>query len=77
MSLIEQKLREGFGIVEALRLAALGPWPDENGHYYSARTLEDCWYAWKSGGFAAPQPKSQADEGTFRKLPAEVGEWLL
>ena len=40
-------------------------------------TLEDYWYAWKSGGFAALRPKSRADEGAFRKVPAEVGEWLL
>jgi hypothetical protein len=31
VSFIEQKLREGFGLVEAIRLAALRPWPDENG----------------------------------------------
>jgi hypothetical protein len=36
VSFIEQKLREGFGLVEAIRLAALRPWPDENGRY-SAR----------------------------------------
>ena len=77
VSFIEQKLREGFGVVEALRLAALRPWPDENGRYWSARTLEDYWYAWKRGGFAALQPKSRCDEGAFRKLSAEVGQWLL
>ena len=37
VSFIEQKQREGFGIVEALRLAALRPWPDESGYYYAAR----------------------------------------
>src|ERR1700730_6836217 len=77
VSFIEQKVREGFGVVEALRLAALRPWPDENGRYSSARALEDYWYAWKSGGFAALQPKSRGDQGAFRKLPAEVGQWLL
>src|ERR1700676_5306830 len=77
VSFIEQKVREGLGVVQALRLAALRPWPDENGRYSSARTLEDYWYAWKSGGFAALQPKSRDDEGTFRKMPAEVGQWLL
>jgi putative transposase len=77
VSFIEQKVREGLGVVQALRLAALRPWPDENGQYSSARTLEDYWYAWKSGGFAALQPKSRGDEGTFRKLPTEVGQWLL
>ena len=77
VSFIEQKIRDGFGVVEALRLAALRPWPDENGRFSAARTLEDYWYAWKSGGFAALQPKSRSDEGTCRKLPAEVGQWLL
>jgi hypothetical protein len=77
VSFIEQKVREDLGVVEALRLAALRPWPDENGRYSSARTLEDYWYAWKSGGFAALQPKSRDDEGKFRKLPDEVGQWLL
>jgi len=77
VSFIEQKVREGWGVIQALRLAALRPWPDENGRYSSARTLEDYWYAWKSGGFAALQPKSRGDEGVFRKLPDEVGQWLL
>src|ERR1700726_3561137 len=63
VSFIEQKVREGWGVIQALRLAALRPWPDENGRYSSARTLEDYWYAWKSGGFAALQPKSRGDEG--------------
>src|SRR3974377_2489634 len=69
VSFIEQKVREGFVVVQALRLAALRPWPDENGTYSSARTLEDYWYGWKSGGFAALQHKSPGDAGTFRKLP--------
>jgi putative transposase len=77
VSFIEQKVREGFGVVEAIRLAALRPWPDENGRFSAARTLEDYWYAWKSRGFAALQPKSRGDEGAFRKLPTEVGQWLL
>jgi len=77
VNFIEQKLREGLGVVEAIRLAALRPWPDDNGRYSAARTLEDYWYAWKRGGFAALQPKSRRDEGAFRKLSAEVGQWLL
>lgn len=77
VSFVEQQVREGWGVVAALRLAALRPWPDEKGQYWAARTLEDHWYAWKKGGFAALQPKSRADEGFFRKLPAEMGQWLL
>jgi hypothetical protein len=59
------------------RLAALRPWPDEKGRYSAARTLEDYWYRWKHGGFAALRPKSRGDEGAFRKLPADAGQWLL
>jgi hypothetical protein len=77
VSFVEQKVREGLGVVAALRLAALRPWPDEKGQYWAARTLEDHWYAWKKGGFAALQPKGRADEGRFRKLPDELGQWLL
>ena len=65
VNFIEQKLREGLGVVEAIRLAALRPWPDDHGRYSAARTLEDYWYAWKRGGFAALQPKSRRDEGPF------------
>jgi putative transposase len=77
LSFIEQQVREGVGILEALRRAALRPWPDEKGRYWAARTLEDHWYAWKKGGFAALQPKSRADAGQFRKLSADIGQWLL
>src|SRR5258707_11023341 len=77
VSFIEQKVREGFGVIQALRLAALRPWPDENGTYSSARTLEDYWYAWKSGGFAALPPKKRGGEGAFCKLPIGICPWLL
>jgi hypothetical protein len=43
VSFVEQQVREGLGVVAALRLAALRPWPDEKGQYWAARTLEDHW----------------------------------
>jgi putative transposase len=77
VSFIEQKVREGLPLVQALRLAELRRWPNDNGDHYAIRTLEDYWYGWKSGGFSALQPKSRTDDGTFRRLPAELGDWLL
>jgi putative transposase len=77
VSFLEQKQREGFGLAQALRMASLRPWPDEHGTYSAVRTLEDYWYDWKRGGFAALTPKSRADAGLFRKLPADLGNWLL
>ncbi len=77
VSFLEQKQREGFGLARALRMASLRPWPDEHGTYFAVRTLEDYWYAWKRGGFAALTPQGRADAGHFRKLPADLGDQLL
>ena len=67
VSFIEQKVREGLGVIQALRLAALRPWPDENGRYSSARTLEDYWYAWKSRGLPPSNPKARRLIYAFRQ----------
>jgi hypothetical protein len=77
VSFLEQQQRDGFLLADALRQAALRPWPDERGEYFAPRTLEDYWYAYKKGGFPALQPKARNDRGAFRKLPASLGEWLL
>jgi hypothetical protein len=66
VSFIEQKLREGFGIVEALRLAALRPWPDENGYYYAARTLEGT--PGKAEALLPCSPKAEPMRGLFVKF---------
>jgi hypothetical protein len=77
VSFIEQKQREGLALADALRLAALRPWPDEQGDYYAPRTLEDSWYAYKKGGFAALESKGRSDRGAYRALSEEVGQWVL
>jgi hypothetical protein len=77
VSFIEQKQREGLALADALRLAALRPWPDEQGDYYAPRTLEDSWYAYKKGGFAALESRGRTDRGAYRVLSQEVGQWVL
>jgi len=77
LSFIEQHLREGASLAEALRQASSRPWPDAQGRYFATRTLEDHWYTYKKGGFAALQPKARNDQGGFRKLPASLGAWIL
>jgi putative transposase len=77
ISFLQQQLREGQTLSDALRRAVLRPWPDERGTYYSSRTLETYWYAFNAGGFAALAPKDREDRGTYRKLPAALGEWVI
>ena len=42
---LEDCLRAGLPLAEALRQASARSWPDENGDHYAVRTLEDWWYA--------------------------------
>jgi transposase InsO family protein len=60
-----------------LREASLRPWPDENGDFYTVRGIEDWYYAYKNGGFAALQNKPRADRGTHRVLTEDMTAWIL
>ena len=74
---LEDQLRRGHTLADALRRASLLPWPDENGDFYQVRTLEDWWYAYRKGGFAALQAKPRADRGQSRALTAAQITWLV
>jgi len=68
----------GTPLAEALRHAALRAWPEEpNGRIYAARTIEDWWYAYEKGGFAALRTRQRADNGVRRTLLPAQQEWLL
>jgi putative transposase len=43
----------------------------------SPRTLEDWWYAYKKGGFAALHPKERCDRGQHRKCTPEQKKLIL
>jgi len=77
LNFIEDLQRSGRPLAAALREAARRPWPDENGDYYAARTLEDWWYAYKKGGFDALVPAPRSDQGTSRVLEATTATWVL
>jgi putative transposase len=46
-------------------------YPEGEAHPVALRTLEDWWYAYQHGGFAALHPKSRSDRGVSRKLNPE------
>jgi hypothetical protein len=51
--------------------------PDGQQKLVPYRTLEDRWYAYKQGGFAALHPKTRADCGVSRRFTPEQKQWVL
>ena len=74
---LEDCLRGGLPLAEALRQASLRPWPDEDGDCYAVRTLEDWWYAYQRGGFDALVPTPRSDRGKTRVLDDVTTAWLI
>ena len=77
LNFIEDLQRQGRSLAAALREASVQAWPDENGDYYAARTLEDWWYAYQNGGFNALVPTVRSDQGKSRVLDEATAAWVL
>jgi putative transposase len=77
INFIEDQMRGGQLLADALREGSSRPWPDENGDFYAARTIEDWWYAFKKGGFDALQPATRSDHGKNRVLDEATAAWVL
>jgi putative transposase len=77
LNFVEDQLRSGMPLAEALRQASQHPWPDEHGDYYAWRTIEDWWYAYGKGGFDALVPLARKDRGTHRKLDTVTRQWVV
>jgi putative transposase len=76
LNFVEDRQRDGCVLAEALRQASLQLWPDDNGDYYAARTIQDWWYAFKKGGFDALVPAPRCDQGTTRRLDEVTAAWV-
>lgn len=74
---IEEHVRNGCALAQALRKVSLCPWPDETGRCYAVRTLEDWWYGYQKDGFSALEPQRRSDQGSFKTIDADTGRWLL
>lgn len=77
VSTIEEHVRKGVELAQALREVSLCPWPDEAGRCYAVRTLEDWWYAYQKDGFGGLKPQRRSDHGTFKAIDADTGRWLI
>jgi putative transposase len=74
---VEDRVREGWRLAEALRMASQRPWPNETGRYYAERTIEDWHYAYKKGGFQALRNNPRSDRGQCRRIDADTGRWII
>ena len=77
VNFVEDRVRAGWRLAEALRLAAQRPWPDEAGRCYAPRTIEDWWYTHKRGGFGALSRARRGDRGSSRRIDADTGRFLI
>jgi transposase InsO family protein len=70
--------QEGHPLAECVRRAASRPWPEPDGLYYSARTLEGWWYDYGKSGYQGLAGKpSRGDGGKSRSIDQETGEWII
>jgi hypothetical protein len=79
ISKIQELLQQPVPLRLALETAAACPltMPDGSTRQVPLRTLEDWWYAYQHGGFAALHPKARCDRGVPRLLTPEQGRWVV
>ena len=62
------------------QVASAHPLPgdqDAPPQFMAKRTLEDWYYAFKTGGFDGLKPKRRSDRGKPRRLSAQQQQWIL
>jgi len=70
--------QQAIALAECLRRASSRPWPGEDGHYYSYRTIETWWYDHARHGFDGLSGKAKrADAGKSRAIDTETGQWII
>lgn len=76
---VQDLLRQGFPLSLALEQASTCPLtlPDASQRVFARRTIEDWWYDYQHGGFAALRPKTRVDKGQVRTLTSDQQKWIL
>ncbi len=75
ISKVQELLAQSVPLNTALETVASSsalPGPEGASQAVAVRTLEDWWYAYARGGFAALHPKGRSDRGVPRKLTPEL-----
>lgn len=74
VSWIEQCRNAGGSFGECIKKASQLDW---EGHFFSARTLEDWYYAHRQGGFSQLTGRGRSDKGRLRALDPHIAEAIL
>jgi transposase InsO family protein len=76
---VQDLLHQRLPLSVALETVAAAPSPGPDGleATVARRTLEDWWYAYKKGGFAALHPRSRSDRGRPRALTEAQQRFVL
>ena len=76
---IQDLLRQSFPLSVALEQVSASPvtLPDGRQRLFARRTIEDWWYDYQLGGFAALVPKVRTDKGRPRTLSPQQQQWIL
>lgn len=74
VQMVVQGVQQGLSMAHAAQQAALQPW---DGRYFAAPTIEDWYYAYRKGQFAALQDQARSDRGKHRTLDPAAVEALL
>jgi transposase InsO family protein len=74
VQMVVQGVQNGLSMVHAAQQAAQQPW---DGRYFAAPTIEDWYYAYRKGQFAALQDQPRCDRGKHRTLDPAAVEALL
>src|SRR5690606_470236 len=75
---IKNLQQQGIPLAECLRSACSRPWPEPDGVYYSARTMENWWYDYARSGYKGLEGKlRRVDAGKSRVLDEETGLWIM
>ena len=77
VNFVEEQMRKGVVLAEALREASVRPWPDPSGRYYALRTIEDWYYSYKQGGFGALGRQRRGDRGSSKVIDESMGRWII
>jgi putative transposase len=74
---IQEHQTIGRPLAECFRAAALRPWPDLAGRYYTFSAIEKWYYIYKKHGLAGLQNHVREDKGVSRTISDQLGKWIV
>jgi len=74
---IQEHQTIGRTLAESLRAAALRPWPDLSGRYYTYSAIEKWYYLYQRHGLTGLENRHRKDKGASRTISPTLGKWII